>query len=195
MNRKDTALLRKLRACEDARKWCKTVPDLEMAWETCKRLDWMLWALNRIGYKNNKALRLYACACVRGTPLVDGRTVWDLLTDPRSREAVEVAERYANGQATYKELAAAWYAAFDAAPNVTSDATRAIAWAAWAVRDADWAAAGDAALATRAAASAAAWDADRDAAGDAAGAWQADKLREFVVWEDVKKAMEANNEA
>lgn len=133
MNRKDTALLRKLGACKEAREWCKTVPDLETAWNTCKRSDWMLWALDAIGYKDDKALRLYACACVRGTPLGDGRTVWDLLIDERSRNAVQVSERYADGQATDEELAAAW-----------------------------------------AAAGAAAWE------------WQANKLREFVPWEQVR---------
>lgn len=161
MNRKDTALLRKLGACEEAREWCKAVPDLETAWNTCKRSDWMMWALDAIGYKDDKALRLYACACVRSTPLGDGRTVWDLLTDERSRNAVQVAERYANGQATDKEL------------NAARDAARAAARDA--ARDAALAAARDAARVALAAAWAAAWE------------WQANKLREFVSWDCVAK--------
>ena len=62
-----------------------------------------------------RALRLYACWCVRETPIGDGRKVWDLLTDPRSRAAVETAERYARGKATSAERDAAWAAAWDAA--------------------------------------------------------------------------------
>jgi len=39
---------------------------------------------------SERKLRLLACACCR--------QVWDLLPDPLSRQAVMVAERYADGQ-------------------------------------------------------------------------------------------------
>lgn len=69
-----------------------------------------IWAATRKGILDDKTLRLFACKCVR--------EVWNLLTDERSRNAVEVAERYANGQATDEELAsakaAARYAAYAA---------------------------------------------------------------------------------
>ena len=64
---------------------------------------------------NDKTARLFACWCVRHTPLADGRVVWDLLTDDRSRAAVDMSERYARGGATEEELAAARAAAWDAA--------------------------------------------------------------------------------
>ena len=83
-------------------------------------------------------LRLFACWCVRNTPLHDGRTAWDLLTDKRSQTAVEVAERYADGLATQDELDAAWAAARDAgvAAGAAARDARVAAWDA--ARDAAW---------------------------------------------------------
>ena len=85
--------------------------------------------LRQVETWNDKNLILFACWCVR--------QVWHLLTDERSRNAVVVAEKYANGDATQEELAAAGDAAWAAA--------RVAAWAAaWDARDAARAAAWDA---------------------------------------------------
>lgn len=81
-----------------------------------------LWVVLHPEVLDDATLRLCSCACVRHTPLADGRTVWDLLDDPRSRNAVEVAELYANGQATDDELAAAGYAARLCAWEAAGDA-------------------------------------------------------------------------
>ena len=107
--------------------------------------EWRIWIATRDGVLTDRELRLFACWCFR--------QVWHLLTDPRSRAAVEIAERFADGKATSEELDAARDAAWDAAS------------AAWAAAWAAARAAGDAARAAR-------------AAGDAANADQAKWLSE-----------------
>lgn len=108
-------------------------------------LDDALWCLQAVkGYAREK--QLYAVRCARA--------VQHLMTDQRSIDALNVAERFATGEATEQEMAAAaGAAAWDAA-----GAARAAAWAA------AWEAAWEAA---RAAARSAAGYAERVAARDA----------------------------
>ena len=103
-------------ACDDGRAFALTQPTMADVWDKCPRPDWLLWILHKLNRQPDaRMLRLFAVWCARNTPLSDGRKVGDLLTDPRSLAALEVAERYANGNATYDELAAAGYAARAAA--------------------------------------------------------------------------------
>ena len=65
-------------------------------------LDDALWCLRAVD-GHDQEIRLYAVWCAR--------QVEHLMTDPRSLNALDVAERYAHGAATPDELAAAGYAA------------------------------------------------------------------------------------
>ena len=110
-------------ACDDGYVFAITQQTMADVWDKCPRADWLLWILNKLDRRaDDRTLRLFAVWCVRNTPLSDGRKTGDMLKDPRSLAALEVAERYAHGNATDKELAAAWAAAGDAA--------RAAEWAA-----------------------------------------------------------------
>lgn len=106
------------KACADGAAFAGKHKTMHAVWENCPRVYWMLWILNAIDAPHDeKAERLFAVWCARHTPLFDGdgRTTGDLLTDPRSLRALEVAEAFANGRATTEELAAARAAAWDAA--------------------------------------------------------------------------------
>ena len=68
-------------------------------------LDDALWCLRAVKGRDRET-RLFAVWCAR--------QVQHLMTDPRSIAALDVAERFANGEATESERAAAWDAAGDA---------------------------------------------------------------------------------
>lgn len=139
--------------CSEGAEFAASFKSMSEVWEACTRADWLVWILNAVGAeRDDKAERLFAVWCARNTPLADGRVTGDLLTDPRSHAALEVAERFAKGKATADELAAAGAAAGDAA----WDAAGAARAAAWAARAAAGDAAGAAAGAARAASDAAA---------------------------------------
>ena len=77
----------------------------ETGWESCKAPRLMLRSLKDLGRKGliSRELRLFACACVRH--------VGELLEFEQSWQAVDVAERYADGDASQNELKAAYDAA------------------------------------------------------------------------------------
>jgi hypothetical protein len=75
----------------------------EKEWLACDDVLRLLDRLGRMREKNGpgeRKIRLFAVACCRG--------VWPRLKDRRSREAVETAERYADGLATSGELNSSW---------------------------------------------------------------------------------------
>jgi len=81
-----------------------------------------LWVIFRTELVSEKVMRLFAVWCAR--------QVQHLMKDKRSLDALDVAERFANGEVTKEELDAAWDAARDAGA-----AARGAAWAAaWAAR-------------------------------------------------------------
>jgi hypothetical protein len=96
----------KHKACSFGRDWALKTGCANMAeiWQRHDlRTDWRVWIATRKGVLDNRTLRLFTCYCAR--------QVLSLATDERSRNAVEVAERYALDKATCEELAAAREAA------------------------------------------------------------------------------------
>lgn len=137
--------------------------------------DDAIWCMRCLP-EHDRIWRKYAVWCARQTQ--------HLMTDQRSLDALDVADRHADGMATDAELDAARdaaWAAWDAARGTAgaeARAARAAAGAAGAVAGAAaWDSAWDAAWAARAAAGDSAWGAARDAQKQklsdvlTAGAW------------------------
>lgn len=95
-------------ACESGALFATKYATMAEVWENCARVDWMVWILNAIDApQDEKACRLFMVWCARNTPLFDGRTTNDLLMDPRSQEALRVAEAFARGECTAAARSAA----------------------------------------------------------------------------------------
>ena len=130
----------------------------------------------RVEAWNERSARHFACDCAERVLPVFER---EQPGDERPRQAIAVARRFADGEATREELDAAWAAARAAARDAAMDATWAASWdgagaaaraAARAVaRDAVWSAAWSAA-----------WSASRAAAWDAERQWQIAHLCEML---------------
>jgi len=109
-------------ACRRGQKWAlDNCLSMQECWKKLPA-EWLLWVATRSGVLTDKELRLFAVFCCR--------EIWHLLTDERSRKAVETAERYANGQATAEELAAAHDAAIAAGIDALDLAVRNVVWCA-----------------------------------------------------------------
>lgn len=133
-----TQFCEKHQACVEGREWAiSNCKDMNEVWQTAKP-EWLIWVATRKGVLADKELRLFA--------VWSARQVQHLMTDPRSIEALDVAERYANGNATREELDAACSTAWSVVQAVVHAAAQAAA------QTATWSAA-------QAAARAAAWDA------------------------------------
>jgi hypothetical protein len=155
-------------------------------------LDDCLWCLHCVRPEDeaerDRLARLFACNCAeRALPAFERERP----NDRRPRAALAVARRFAAGEATRLELAAAQDAARDAARDVWAAAKEtttagAAAWAAVgaareAAREAAEDAAARAAWAAREAPAGAAWTAEGVAARAAERTWQAKRLRELLA--------------
>ena len=158
--------LDELGACQEAVDWAAKYRSRQKAWDECENAEWMLWYCARVFKTFTPEMRLAACGCAR--------TALKYVPEGEDRplKAIETAERFARGEATDGERAAAAAAAADVAADV-----------AWVAADVAAAAAAAAAAVAAAVAAAAAAAAAADAAwvaSDAAAKEMADIVREHI---------------
>ena len=127
-------------------------------------IDDALWCC-RAEPQHDREWRLFAAWCAR--------QVLTTKSDPRSRAAVDFAERFAAGEASAEELSAAESAAWSAAESAESAARSA-------AESAAWSAAESAARSAWSAAESAAWSAAESAAWFAARSAQAAEFLRIV---------------
>lgn len=129
--------IEKFAPCLESVKYLEQFETMQEAWQACERGDWMLSMAQLLGV-DIKTLTLAKVECAE--------TVGHLMKDKRSLNALEVARKFANGEATIGELndaacdayaaSAAAYAAA-AAADVAADAAYAADDAAYAAYAAD----------------------------------------------------------
>jgi hypothetical protein len=88
----------------------------EQGWAACDDPQAMLQWLQDSGLLTDRKARLFGVTCCR--------RVWHMLRDERSRRAVELAERAAEGQCGEAEVMAALVNALDAVPGRAGRSTR-----------------------------------------------------------------------
>jgi len=171
-------------ACGDGAAFALQYGTMAEVWENCQPVNWLCWILQKMKIAENESeVRKFMCWVATETPLPDGRKTLDLLTDKRSRDAVEVALRFACNRANANELSAASAAARSAASAAAEFAASSAAWsaasaaassAAWsaAAWSAAWSAASAAAESVASDAQWSAWSAAASAAAESA-AWSA----------------------
>ena len=113
----------KLNACSECLAWLKTQPNIETAWRTCERGDWMIGLLRKSGKDiDRKVWVRIACKCAR--------LVLHLAKSDEAKRAIETAEAWLDGKATEIECRAAAEAADAAYAYDAADAAYAYAAAA-----------------------------------------------------------------
>lgn len=108
------------KACSTALNWSYRYATCLDAVRDCNEVSWLTWLLghcnleirNKIAY--HRKFRMAACRFIRELVGEDGRVIWDLLEDERSRNAVIVAERYSKDEATQEELEEVYKKALEA---------------------------------------------------------------------------------
>jgi len=130
------------KACQSAKDWARTQPDLATAWKTCTRGDWMMWLLGYLsglpGSDARRKLVLCACDCAETSAYLVDSSV-----RPSFDRCLSVARDWARGgTSTLDDVRSAAVASASASVASAADTAYAsAAFAAYAAGDTAFAAA------------------------------------------------------
>ena len=120
-------------ACAEGYEYGKSLTDkkeqamMGEVWPRMDNRDYMLWVVSQERVLTKRERVALSVRFIKETHLADGRTVYDLLTDQRSIDAIAVCEAYVRGEASDAACDAASDAARDAARDAANVAVRAAA--------------------------------------------------------------------
>ena len=123
------AFIERFTPCEEGATAARKHKTMAEAWDKCDRGDWLIWTLMQINPELPEHFWVkLACFCARQN--------WELLTDERSKTAVETAEAFIDRKSTGDECRAAAALAAPAKSDIlASNADAAAAAAAYAAAD------------------------------------------------------------
>jgi len=112
--------IKKLNACSKTIKAAHGYKTSQELWGDCKRGDWMLWLIGKLSgepeSEKRKKLVLTACKCARLSLKYVEKD------ETRPLQAIEIAEKWARGEASIKQVRDAVYAASSADAADAADA-------------------------------------------------------------------------
>ena len=171
--------------CEGMVEWLQDKEDMQGAWESCDRGDWLLWLAGRAGLDQKKLVRA-AIECA--VPVLQ----YIPIEEQRPSEALKVVLRWCKGRSTSEEVINASYAVSDAAYATAHDTTYA-SDAAYAIANATAIIISAASHAANAAAYTAIYAAyTADDVGDGLGKSlqdSANTVRQYISWADIEVAL------
>ena len=163
------------RACPEGVAWARALRTWEDAFRAIEAPDWLLWACETFGYKNERKLRTFAARCASRSQM--------LWSDPQAARAIALATKAGQTDVSSDDLYAELLATRKAAARIVShpDYSEAMAAAACAVTGALHESAIEAAkIAARESARAIAWDPSQPASWKEEAAFQVAELRALI---------------
>ena len=89
--------------CKQGMEWVSDCKELKDVWDLCPRADWMLLNIGRMGYNNNKTLRILIYRILTEIKVKDNKTVFELAS-PRMQDYIFKLNSFIKGEIPLEEF-------------------------------------------------------------------------------------------